>query len=328
MNILILGGTGNISSETASCLAESNHRVTVLTLGRRQVSDRYNHIMADRHDFSSLSSGIGNRMFDVVIDFLGYDPQQCRIAYETLKDKTGHYIHISSATVYRKPHEYLPVDENHLAGNPFSLYAQNKYSCEEYLGSIRNNNFPITIIRLSHTFGKTWIPSPLHGSDWTVSARILAGKPVIVHDKGMSLWTLTASSDIGNALAMLAGNKKAFGETYNLTSDEHLTWNAIYREIGLALGAESVIEHIPTTFLEIMDPAAAEKLRGDKMEHGVFDTIKIRKVIPEWFCRKSFRFAIRESVAWFREDAARQKVDAKKDAAIETIIKKWQEINR
>jgi nucleoside-diphosphate-sugar epimerase len=323
MNILILGGTGNISTEVALCLARRGDNVTLLTSGKTPVPDRYSHIKANRHDKTDMHSALAKTTFDAAIDFLGYTPQHCEIAYNALQGKIGHYIFISSATVYQKPHTILPLTEDMPLGNPFSEYARRKIACEQFLQTVHAQRFPLTIVRPSHTFGKTWIPSPLHGADWTVAARILDGRPVVVHDTGQSLWTLTAASDFAEAVSGITCNDNALGEAFHITSDQPLTWNAIYFEIGAAFGAEPEIVHIPTDFLTAHIPEAAAKLSGDKAQHGVFDNTKIKKLCPEWECRKSFRMAIRESVDWYNEDTSRKIVDREKDKQIDVLIQKW-----
>ena len=323
MNVLILGGTGNISSAVVAALSEQGHAVSVLTTGRRPVPTGVDVLTGDRTDAASLETAIGERRFDVVIDFLAFTPSDVALAREVVADRATRYVLISSATVYRKPHEVIPLREDGPLGNPYSLYARNKQACEEWLVDAWPN-VSWTIIRPSHTFGRSWIPSPLNGSDWTVAARILAGKPILVHDGGRTLWTLTAASDFAQALVQLLESGRGLGEIYHITSDQALTWNAIYFEIGRVLGREPVLVPIPTGFLEQACPVATEKLRGDKSEAGVFDNTKIKRAVPDWECRKSFRSAIEEAVGWYREVPQRQVVNAAQDAMIERILNEWQ----
>jgi nucleoside-diphosphate-sugar epimerase len=323
MKILIVGGTGNISSETARALLEKGHDVTLLTRGTTAVEPPFGHLRADRYDPLAYGAALKNFKADCVVNFLGFTPVECRLDHELFRGKIGQYIFISSATVYRKPHTRLPITEDSPLGNPYSEYAQNKLECEEFLRSVQGPDFPVTVVRPSHTFGRAWIPSPLAGSDYTVAARILTGRPIIVHDSGQSLWTLTACSDFARGLAALAGNAAALGETFHITSDQPLTWNCIYQEIGLALGRQAAIEYIPSPFLAEVYPAARAKLLGDKAEHGVFDNRKIKSFAPEFECVKTFRTAIRESVAWYDEDPIRKKVNPEQDRLQDDLIARW-----
>ncbi|GBU21131.1 NAD-dependent dehydratase [Fibrobacteres bacterium R8-0-B4] len=329
MNILIIGGTGNISSEATELLVSQGRDVTLLNTGRHPTPSGCRHIKADRFNPQAFENALKDLSFDTVLDFMAFTPDHCRNAYKTLRGRIAQYIFISSATVYSKPHTKLPITEETPRGNPFWPYAQDKAACEEYLESVRGDDFPVTIVRPSHTFGRTWIPSPINGSGFTVSARILAGKGFIIHGSGESLWTLTASSDFARGLAGLVVNKAALGETFHITSDETLSWNDIYKELGTALGAEKINPvHIPVPFIIKRYPDARGKLLGDKAENGVFDNSKIKKFVPGFKCEKNFAAAIRESVAWFMEKPERREIDLDEDGLIEAIIGAWGRSNR
>ena len=321
MEILIIVGTGNISSEVTPLLIGAGHEVTVVNTGRRAIPAGCRHIRADRFNHQDFESAMKGTGADIVIDFMAFTPDQCQSDYNIFRGRIGQFIFISSATVYQKPHVKIPITENTPRGNPFWPYAQDKIACEEYLESVHGDDFPVTIVRPSHTFGKTWIPSPINGCGFTVAQRIIDGREFIIHDKGESLWTLTAASDFAKGFVGLAGNKSAAGEAFHITSDESLTWNAIYAELGKALGIGRINPiHIPTEFIITIDPESRGKLMGDKRENGVFDNSKIKKFVPGFKCEKSFAVSIKEAVNWFMEDASRREVDAEEDKFIDEII--------
>lgn len=326
MKVLMIGGTGNISSEVTPLLLERGDDVTLLTTGAHPVPAGCKHIKADRFDrdeFAAALNGVSD--FDVAIDFKAFTPDHCGDDYNALRGKVGQFIFISSATVYQKPHVKLPITEETPRGNPFWPYAQDKIACEEYLESVHGDDFPVTIVRPSHTFGNTWIPSPINGCGFTVAQRIIDGRPFIIHDKGESLWTLTAASDFARGFVGLVGNKNAHGEAFHITSDEALSWNSIYAELAAALGVSEIHPvYIPTDFIITIDHEAVGKLKGDKAENGVFDNSKIKKFVPGFKCEKTFAQSIRGSVAWFMEDAARRAIDPEEDEFIDTIINAWQ----
>jgi len=324
MDILIIGGTGNISSEVTELLASQGHNITLLNTGRHPAPQGCKHIKADRFNPRAFDDAVKGLSADAVLDFMAFVPDHCRNAYGAFRGRIAQYVFISSATVYAKPHTKLPITEETPRGNPFWPYAQDKTACEEYLESVCAEDFPVTVVRPSHTFGRTWIPSPINGSGFTVSARILAGRGFIIHGDGESLWTLTAASDFARGFAGLVGNKAAIGETFHITSDEALSWNDIYKELGAALGAGKINPvHIPVEFIIKRYPDARGKLLGDKAENGVFDNSKIKKFVPGFKCEKNFATAIRESVAWFMEKEERRTVDLDEDGLIEAIIGAW-----
>ena len=325
MLILIIGGTGNISSEVTSLLcSKGSHEITILSSGTRPVHAECRHIKANKFNDAELERSLKDIDIDVAIDFMAFTPTHCRADYKALRGRIKQFIFISSATVYEKPHVKIPITESTPRGNPYWPYAQDKIACEEYLESVHANDFPVTIVRPSHTFGKTWIPSPINGCGFTVASRIKTGKPFIIHDKGESLWTLTASSDFAKGLAGLIGNKDAIGEAFHITSDEALSWNTIYGELGKALDSKINPVYIPSEFIAKVYPDALGMLMGDKREPGVFDNSKIKKFVPDFKCEKSFADTIKESVDWFMEDPKRREIDNNEDKLIESIIRAWE----
>jgi nucleoside-diphosphate-sugar epimerase len=155
-----------------------------------------------------------------------------------------------------------------------------------------------------------------------VAARIIAGRPIIVHGDGQSLWTLTAASDFAKGLAGLIGVPEALGETFHITHDQTLTWNSIYFEIGVALGREPRIVYLPTDFICAERPETTAGLKGDKACHAVFDNLKIKRLVPDFECKRSFRSVIRETVAWYEADPSRKEINPKIDAMVDDLIAK------
>jgi nucleoside-diphosphate-sugar epimerase len=324
MNILLIGGTGNISTEVAEELYRRGNRIFIMSTGRRPVPPKYTHLKADRNNIDNLRDIFTRYTFDIVIDFVAFVPEQLEKIYSVCKGVVGQFIFISSATVYQKPHKSLPITESVPRGNPFWKYAQDKIACEEFCELVQGNNFPVTIVRPSHTFGKTWIPSALHHSDFTVTSRILQGKPIAVHGDGNSLWTLTAASDFASGLAGLVGNEKAIGETFHITSDEYHSWNEIYSILGDVLGVKPQIVHVPVDFLVTMYPEYEGPLRGDKAENGVFDNTKIKSVVNGFCCKKTLHDQFSESYKWFCEDTDRQRSNEFENTRADEIIHKWE----
>jgi len=325
MDILFIGGTGNISADCAALLLARGHHVSLLTRGKTPVPAGYEAITADHADAAAMRAALGSRRFDAVVNFIGYDVPDVRLDAELFRGRTGQYVFISTTVVYRKPPTRLPVTEADPLGNAFSAYGRKKHACEDFLREHAGADFPITIVRPSHTYSRRWIPNPVTSVGYTVAARMEQGRPVFIHDDGQGLWTLTASEDFAVGLAGLLGHPAAIGETFQITSDEVLTWNQILAETSRALGVSApAIVHIPTDFISQVEPIMNDKLKGDKAHPGVFDNAKIKRVVPEFACRTSFREGIGRAVAWFREDAARRQVNPQIDAIFDQVVAAWQ----
>lgn len=322
MKILLLGGTGNISSDCADLFLKRGNEVAMVTRGHNPVPEGFESIIGDRYDGAALKSALKGRSFDVVADFTTYNGEQAATAYDVFNGKCGQYIFVSTIVVYSKPPQKLPVTEDAPQGNEFSQYGRDKQAAEAFfMSKYSDKGFPLTIVRPAHTYSCRWIPNPVTSAGYTLAYRMEKGLPVFIHDDGQSLWTLTHTRDFALGFAGLAGKSAALGEAFQITSDQHLTWNQIMEEIRLALGVEQVdIRHIPTDDICRVEPIMEAKLKGDKANHGIFDCAKLKRLVPEFNCGISFREGIRESVAWFREKPERQVPDPKINAIFENVI--------
>jgi len=234
--ILFLGGTGVISTAAAERAAALGHRLTILNRGRstRPVPEGVEVLAADVRDAASVRDVLGGREFDAVADFIAYTPDQAQTSLDLFRGRTGQYVFISSASAYQKPPSRLPIRESTPLKNPFWQYSRDKIACEELLyRAYREEDFPLTVVRPSHTYDRTKIAMV---GGWTDIHRMRSGLPVMVHGDGTSLWTLTHSRDFAKAFVGLLGRPQAVGESYTITSDEYLPWNQIYRLFARAAG--------------------------------------------------------------------------------------------
>lgn len=327
MKLLFIGGTGLISSACSELAAQRGHELFLLN---RSSSAKYpapKHatvLQADIHaDTSHLSALLAGHRFDAVIDFIAFSPQDIERDISLFQEKTDQFVFISSASAYQKPvKNYLITEETPLE-NPFWEYSRNKIACEEKLmDEFRANGFPATIIRPSHTYGPSQIPSAV-GSwryPWTLIDRMKRGQPVIVPGDGTSLWVLTWNEDFAVGLLGLLGNKKAIGEAFQITSDEVLSWDQIYLEMYQALGQTPNVIHIPSDFIARFDNDAIGSLIGDKSNSVVFDNSKIKRFVPEYNCKVNWSEGLRRSLAWFEAHPEFQTIDGESNQLWDRII--------
>ncbi len=323
MKLLFLGGTGVISEAVSHLAAERGLDLTLVNRGRTQpsVSLCATVLTCDVRDPRALSAALQGRTFDVVVNWIAYLPEHVRADIELFRGRTAQYIFISSATVYEKPPRHYLITEATPRGNPFSPYAQNKIACEDLLWDAwRREQFPVTIVRPSYTYGNNKIPCDISVTDYTLVDRMKRGQPVIVHGDGQSLWTLTHNTDFAAAFLGLCGHPHARGEAVHITSDEVLTWDQIYHAIGAAAGVTPQLVHVPVELIERYDSRKTAGLRGDKMYSMVFDTTKIKALVPAFHARMPFADGVRQSIAWFEADPRRMSVNADANALLDRII--------
>jgi len=325
MNVLFIGGTGTISAACAKRAIECGIRVTLLTRGRKAATIHGAEILTGDITAPSVADVLKGRSFDAVVNWIVYTPQDIERDVALFRGRTKQYIFISSASAYEKPPRSVIQTENTPLLNPYWKYSHLKIECEQRLRRFeREEEFPITIVRPSHTYGPQTIPAAFNNSayPWTIVQRLRQGKPVIVHGDGTSLWTLTHADDFAVGFVPLLGNAKALSEAYHITSDEALTWDAITQTVARAAGVEAKIVHVSSETLHALTPGGRETLLGDKMHCALFDNSKIRGIAPDFRCRISFAEGVKQSIAWFEEDAKRQTVDVEFDAVIDRIVER------
>ncbi|RCX17753.1 nucleoside-diphosphate-sugar epimerase [Fontibacillus phaseoli] len=326
MKALFIGGTGTISSAITRQLAEDGCELYLLNRGSRNENLPANIqiIQADINQEAEVAKLIENHTFDVVADFIAFEPAQLERDYRLFHGKTKQFMFISSASAYQTPLSDYRITEGTPLSNPYWAYSRNKISCEEYLmKQYREQGFPVTIIRPSHTYDERFIPLGVHGGkgSWQVAKRMLENKPVIIHGDGTSLWTLTHNSDFAKGFIGLMGNIHAIGESVHITSDESVTWNQIYEVIADALGVKLHAVHVSSEFLAA---CSKEDLRGgllgDKANTVVFDNAKLKRLVPGFVATTRVDQGIKQTIHYIRTHPEHQVEDPEFDAWCDKVI--------
>lgn len=327
MKALFIGGTGTISMAITRSLAQNeNWELYLLNRGNRQseIPDGVKVICADINNEADVIKKLEGMKFDVVCDFIGFVPEQVERDYRIFKDKTKQYMYISSASAYNKPCSNYVITEGTALANPYWEYSRNKIKCERFLMDMyEQNGFPVTIIRPSHTYDNRNVPLGVHGDkgSWQVVKRMLEGKPVIIHGDGTSLWTMTYNEDFAKGFIGLMGNTHAIGEAFQITSDESLTWNQIYKSIADALDVELKAYYVPSDLLaRVSDYDFEGSLLGDKANSVVFDNSKLKSVVPDFNCTIRFDQGVRKTISYCLEHKECQVEDPEFDAFCDRII--------
>jgi nucleoside-diphosphate-sugar epimerase len=322
-SVLFIGGTGIISSACARRVVDSGYELSVLTRGNtaiRSVPCETQILRGDIRDPASARAALGDRRFDVVVDFVAFTEEHIRTDLQLFRERTGQYIFISSASAYQKPLRQLPITESTPLANPFWDYSRAKIACENLLNqAFRDDGFPVTIVRPSSTYDRTALPF-LGG--WTAIDRMRRGKPIVVHGDGTSLWVLTHHVDFAEAFVHLLGNPHAIGDTFHITGDEVQTWDQIFRTLGAAAGVEPELVHIASETIAAQKAEWGPGLLGDAAHSVIFDNSKIRRLAPGWNATIPFSRGAREIIDWYDADPSRQHPSAEDDAAFDALVKR------
>lgn len=319
-SILYIGGTGTISAACVRRSIAQGHEVTVLNRGtaRRPLPDEVHVLQADVRDAPAVRSALRAREFDVVAEFLAFTPDHITADLDLFAGSTGQYVFVSSASAYQKPPHRLPVTESTPLRNPFWRYSRDKIACEDLLvAAYRDRGVPVTIVRPSHTYDERLLPT-LGG--WTDIARMRAGRPVIVHGDGTSLWTITHSDDFAVGFTGLLANPAAIGESFTITGSHAPTWNQIYGWLADAAGVlEPDLVHVASETIAAFEPGLGPGLLGDKAHSVVFDTSKITALVPEFRPTITFDEGARRIIEYYDAHPDAQRADAGLDATFDRI---------
>jgi nucleoside-diphosphate-sugar epimerase len=318
---LFIGGTGVISSACVARALDQGHEVTVVNRGNselRPLPDGVEVLHADIRDPESVHRVLGERSFDVAAEFLAFTPEHIRTDFDLFEGRVGQFVFISSASAYQTPPARMPVTESTPLRNPFWQYSRDKIACEDLLvEAYRERDFPITIVRPSHTYDRTMIPTSGH---WTDLERMRRGAPVVVHGDGTSRWTITHNTDFAVAFVGLLGRPEAVGDSFHITSDEAPTWDQIYCYLAEALGVEAELVHVASETIAAAIPDLGPGLLGDKAHSMHFDNAKVKALVPEYQATVTFAHGAGEIVDWYLADASRQRLDPDLDAAFDRLV--------
>lgn len=342
MKVLLIGGTGTISSYITARLWATGHDVFIANRGNNSqfiqeickntncikegtitqlVADCYKKEDLEKAALSVLKDG---EKFDAVAEFIAYNTDHIQKDIDIFKNITHQYLFISSASAYQTPLSDFRITEGTPLSNPLWEYSRNKTACEDLLlKAYREESFPITIVRPSHTYDERSIPLGVHGNNgsWQVVKRMQAGKPVIIHGDGTSLWTMTHSEDFAVGFCGLIGNIHAIGESIHITSNESLTWNQVYESIAKVLGVKLHAVHVSSDFLaESSNYDFTGSLLGDKANSVYFNNDKLQRLVPNFSTTIRFDQGVKRTIDYVLSHPEYQKEDLEFDFWCDSVI--------
>lgn len=326
MKVLFIGGTGNISTEASKLAISQGVDLYLLNRGSSGVNiPGAKTIIGDIYNFEEVKRALKDHAWDVVVNWIAFIPGHITTDLELFRGKTKQYIFISSASVYQKPPSYHIITESTPLYNPYWAYSRDKIDCENVLmKAYQEEDFPVTIVRPSHTYDKT-IPLTIGGwTEYTAIDRMKKGQKVIIQGDGTSLWTVTHSSDFAKGFNGLLGNQRAIGHPVHITSDEVLTWNQIYQTVADAVGVELNAVHIASDFISSVIPGEKDGLWGDKSHCAIFDNSKIKNLVPGFTATLPFSEGIKRTLSWFEADSERMAVNEKTNKMMDKIINAYE----
>ncbi len=278
MKVLVIGGTGLISTAIVNQLSERGDDVTVFNRGvsKSRIPKTVKVIQGDRGNVPAFEEQMKNLNFDAVIDMMSFSPENAEDLVRIFSGKTKHLVVCSTVCVYGGPLTKLPAtdDEPH---RPMGNYGQNKSKIESIvLAANGKNGTNTTVLRPSFTTGEGAGSCGLM-FDESLPNRFRKGLPVIVWDDGKAPWAVAHVSDVARGFVNSLLNPKAYGQAYHLTSDEHTDWNGVFKAMAEASGGTFKPVYIPTEWLYSVAPRRSVGVKYIFQYGATFDNSKAKR---------------------------------------------------
>jgi nucleoside-diphosphate-sugar epimerase len=303
MRVLVIGGTGLISTGIVKHLLARGAEVAVYNRGKRgNPPPNVKTMVGDRGNFAEFEKQFANERYDAVIDMVCYGPEQAESAVRAFGGRCEQFIFCSTVCTYgvKVPASVL-VNES-FPQEPISPYGKGKVACEQIFRRANDEKkFHATIVRPSSTYGPGG--SLIDQLEFNPVAwdRVEKGLPVLCAGDGLGLWQATHRDDCGKLFAYAALNRKTYGQDYNAVREEVLTWRDYYRRAANALGKTAHLLFAAAWWITKHDPERFGLLREITQYHGAYTSAKARRDVPEFRCEIGFERGAGETLADMRQ---------------------------
>ena len=322
-NALVIGGTGLISTGIVKHLLVRGARVTLYNRGQREhtLPEGVRRIAGDRADSAAFVSAFAAQRFDVVYDMICFTPEQAEASVSAFRGRCQQFVFCSTVCAYgTKVPPHVLIDET-FPLEPTSGYGRNKLACERaFERAAQGGAFALTIVRPSHTYGPGGSLIDQQEFDSGTWDRVRRGLPVLVAGDGLGLWQSTHRDDCGQFFAYAGLAPSTYGQAYNATRDEVLTWRDYYREVARALDARARVIFVPAKWLIAQDPKRFSFLEEITQFHGAYSSAKAKAHVPEFRASIGLEPGARETFADMRRRGVWR--DSGTDHAYQRIVER------
>lgn len=326
MRVLLIGGSGTLSSDTTRLCIKKGYEVYLFNRGHRNIfkGENVHYLIGDINDFERARVIIRNLHFDVIIDYLTFNVDLLKKRINLFNGHCKQYIFISSATVFKNTNEIL--NENSPKGGTGWIYAQNKYLCERYLNEHKCEfDFLFTIVRPYITYDDRRIPFPVitKKSYWSLVDRVKKGKVILICDDGNAKLTLTHTLDFAVGIVGLFLNEYAYNNDFNIVGDTVGTWNDILHIVEEYVGRKAKVIYVPSETLGKDFSTQKAELMCDKRHSHVFDNTKIKRAVPDFKTSLNLYDGLYRTLNYLSDAPELQKIDRYWNNTIDVLSSRY-----
>lgn len=294
VKVLVIGGTGNMGRPLVEYLLAKGFTVSVVC--RRKVGGEDEqrisglggrYFYGDAKD-KLFMEGVLRERFEAIVDFCIYSSGEFRDRIDTLLGNTDQYVCLSSAAVYADvatpknelSPRYMEVDPPKEGTAKWGWYCYEKARIEDMLVASGRRNW--TIVRPGVTMNANHVGWGLWwNDDWL--GRIIRGRRVVVEKDILDFkFSLSSGAEVASLIGAVVGNNNAFGEVFNVCSNEVWTWRELldaYKSILSQYGRQLKISYVNSQDVVKANPVAEYVYKRARLLDRVFDSAKVRSLI-------------------------------------------------
>lgn len=273
LKILLIGGSGFVSGTLARLAVEQGHAVWAVTRGRRAPVAGVTPIVADRKDEAAFAAALGTAGsgWDLVVDCIGYGPEDARQDVALFRDQARHLVFISTDFVYDPARRRLPQTEDD-AEYLSDGYGGKKRQAELVLAGADTGDMRWTVLRPCHIYGPGSLLGclPEHGRDPQLLDRLRRGEPLRLVGGGHFLQQPILAGDLARTILSCADNPAAHGQICNAAGPTTVESWHYYRIIADILGLPLAVEE-----LSVADYYRANPDRAPFLCHRIYDLSRL-----------------------------------------------------
>ncbi len=326
MKVLLIGGTGVLSTAVANEAVKQGIDVSMVNRGRRPLPDGVQLLKSDKDDYDNIARLIGGNRYDAVIDFLCYTDAQVTKSFSFYKQYTQQYFFISSCAVYDTRTEGVKTEDAPKV-LPIWKYSVDKWASEEHLYALAaESGVNYTVVRPGVTYDDTRIPygiMPPYGFHWTLVERIKHGKPVIRWNKGENRSSMMRVEDFAVGVVGLIGNPQAYNEAFNVCGDEAPSYNDVISVIEDWLGKKAVMIDVTPEFYAKQMPNQKGEILGGRGLDAVDSNEKIKRVVPAFKQTIGLKEGVVKTLEAYKNNNYQKGIDWVFDAGQDRTAKLW-----
>jgi nucleoside-diphosphate-sugar epimerase len=293
--VLVIGGTGFISSFVVRCLVAAGQEVTVFHREQEtSLPSEVRHIHGDRSRLAEFVDVFRQAQPDVILDTIPYTQREAQTLVAVARGLVDRLVAVSSVDVYRARDRICRIDPGPPDPTPLTedsplrdrLFPYEKTRPEPGTEAFETTYDKIlveqtvrgepelatTIVRLPQVYG----PGDYSHRTFEYLKRMNDGRPVILLPHNVANFRASRGyvEDVAEAIALCVLSEKSAGRVYHVGEQENFTETEWVDRIGHAAGWKGKVVFLPH---ERLPPSLQNHYGYDTRQDWSIDSSRIRQ---------------------------------------------------